>query len=59
MQQSQQMTQTQNLQQQTSTQQVSQHKRVGGGMMPSHMQLPQFQSAQQQSVTIFFHLLDY
>lgn len=32
----------------TSTQQASQHKRIAVGMMPPHMQLPQFQSAQQQ-----------
>lgn len=32
----------------SSAQQASQHKRIGIGMMPPHMQLPQFQSAQQQ-----------
>lgn len=56
MQQSQPMNQPPNMQQQTSAQQVSQHKRAGAGMLPPHMQLPQFQSAQQQSVIIYiFH----
>lgn len=32
----------------TAAQQAAQHKRIGIGMMPPHMQLPQFQSAQQQ-----------
>lgn len=56
MQQSQPMSQPPNMQQQISAQQASQHKRAGAGMLPPHMQLPQFQSAQQQSVIIFLDL---
>lgn len=37
----------------TSAQQASQHKRIGVSIMPPHMQMPQFQSAHQQSVIIF------
>lgn len=55
MQQSQTMTQPPPSAMQSPAQQGSQqqqHKRPGVGMMPPHMQLPQFQTPQQQSVSI-------
>lgn len=36
---------------------AAQHKRIGVGMLPPHMQLPQFQSAPQQSVMSHFFLM--
>lgn len=48
MQQSQSLSQPPGIPPPSSAQQAAQHKRIGIGMMPPHMQLPQFQSAQQQ-----------